>query len=58
MKNLDAAIAYVNAKPNPLALYVYSKKRDTFEYGKGVPLRYTEKRSHFYSITLQCLTVH
>ncbi|KAJ9104421.1 hypothetical protein QFC21_001916 [Naganishia friedmannii] len=30
--NLDAAIAYVNAKPNPLALYVYSKKRDTFEY--------------------------
>lgn len=33
-QNVDAAIAYVNAKPNPLALYVYSKKRATFEYGK------------------------
>ncbi|GHJ84787.1 hypothetical protein NliqN6_1189 [Naganishia liquefaciens] len=32
VENVDAAIAYVNAKPNPLALYVYSKKRATFEY--------------------------
>ena len=37
-QNVDAAIAYVNAKPNPLALYVYSKKRATFEYGKAQPV--------------------
>ena len=32
---MEAAIAYINAKPNPLALYVYSKKRQTFEYGES-----------------------
>jgi aldehyde dehydrogenase (NAD+) len=33
IQDVDAAIEYVNARPTPLALYVFSEKRKDFEYG-------------------------
>ena len=35
MQDVDAAIEYVNGRPTPLALYVFSEKRKDFEYGKS-----------------------
>ncbi|KAH8089211.1 Aldehyde/histidinol dehydrogenase [Filobasidium floriforme] len=32
VQDVDAAIEYVNARPTPLALYVFSEKRKDFEY--------------------------
>jgi len=35
LQNVDAAIKYINVRPTPLALYVFSGKRSEFEYGKS-----------------------
>lgn len=54
VEDVDAAIAYVNARPHPLALYVFSKRRADYEY---VLERTLSGGSCFNDISIQTIQV-